>query len=81
VLPVALPPWQTSVRVPKLDPLVADPGADVLAEADVDVLAEADPGVVVLLDEPARLHPPTMSVTAATAVMARREGLTGVPPR
>jgi hypothetical protein len=76
VLPVALPPWQTLVRLPKVAPAAA--GADCEAGADVD----EDAGVVPVLEllEPARLQPAAMSVTAATAVIARTVGLTGFVP-
>src|SRR5450756_453455 len=61
-LPVALPPWQTFVREPKLAPAVVacDDGDD----AAPDVAAGPDAGV--LLD-PARLQPAATRAVSATA--------------
>jgi len=75
VLPVALPPWQTLVKLPKL------PAADAGAAVDADAVAD-EAGVVLVLElpEPARLQPAPTSVTAATAVSARMVGLTGSLP-
>jgi len=71
-LPVALPPWHTSVREPKLAP--ADVACDVDADADADADAELDSGV--LLD-PARLQPAAIRAAAAMAAAALSETLTG----
>jgi len=67
VLPAALPPWQTPVRLPKLAP-----DADVDAEAEVD--AELD--ACVLLD-PARLQPAVSSPATTMAARALLGILTG----
>jgi hypothetical protein len=71
VLPVALPPWQTFVRLPKLAAAVAD------CDDDADDADDDDAEVVggVLLD-PARLQPPAITTVTATAAAVLIESLT-----
>jgi hypothetical protein len=75
VAPVALPPWQTFVRLPKLLPAAeadCEDGADDEAGDEDDVELVAD----VLLD-PARLQPPAITTVTAMAATVLIETLTG----
>jgi hypothetical protein len=69
VLPVALPPWQTFERLPKLAAAVADCDDDADDE-DEDELVGG-----VLLD-PARLQPPAITTVTAIAAAVLIESLT-----
>jgi hypothetical protein len=75
VAPVALPPWQASVTVPKAGPEAVDdvdPVPD--EEVDDDAGGELDACVLVV---PARLQPAASTAVTATAARALMAVLTG----
>jgi hypothetical protein len=75
VSPVALPPWQAPVTVPKAGPLDAAVEADPVADEEAD-----DAGVELEARElvvPARLQPAASTAATATAARALMAVLTG----
>jgi hypothetical protein len=75
VAPVALPPWQASVTVPKAGPVDAACEADPVADEEADDAgAELDACVLVV---PARLQPAASTAVTATAARALMAVLTG----